>query len=112
MPSLAFVSSMPLFVSLPLPWLACEVGWVVAEFGRQPWVVEGELPTFLAASTLPIQDLWISIGGFVFFYSLLAVIELYLMVKYIRLGPEALFKPSEFGLNKADHPPRSYLGYY
>ncbi len=100
------------FLSLPLPWLACEVGWVVAEFGRQPWVVEGELPTFLAASTLAVQDLWISIGGFVFFYSLLAVIEIFLMVKYIRLGPEALFKPKDFGLNKVEPPLKSSLSYY
>lgn len=100
------------FVSLPLPWVACEVGWVVAEFGRQPWVVAGQLPTFMAASSMAVQDVWLSIGGFVFFYSLLAVVEIYLMVKYIRLGPEALFKPSEFDLKKVEQPPRSSLGYY
>jgi len=99
-------------LSLPLPWLACEVGWVVAEFGRQPWVVEGELPTFLAASSLSTQDLWISIVGFVFFYTVLAVIEIYLMVKYIRLGPEALFKAEEFSLNKIEKTSQSTLGYY
>lgn len=101
-----------IFLSLPLPWLACEVGWVVAEYGRQPWVVEGLLPTFLAASSLAEGDLWISIGGFVFFYTLLAVIEIYLMIKYIRLGPEALFKPEEFALKKVEQAPHSALGYY
>ncbi len=34
--------------SLPLPWLAAELGWFVAEYGRQPWVIDGVLPTFLA----------------------------------------------------------------
>ena len=34
-------------VSLPLPWLAAELGWIVAEDGRQPWTIEGVLPTFL-----------------------------------------------------------------
>ncbi|HSW71316.1 MAG TPA: cytochrome ubiquinol oxidase subunit I, partial [Gammaproteobacteria bacterium] len=91
------------FLSLPLPWLASEVGWIVAEFGRQPWVVEGELPTFLAASSLPLSSLWISISGFIFFYTLLAFIEIYLMVKYIRLGPEALFKEAAFEMKKVEH---------
>src|SRR5690606_2677900 len=35
-------------LAMPLPWIAAEVGWFVAEFGRQPWVIEGVLPTFLA----------------------------------------------------------------
>ncbi len=48
-------------VSLPVPWLAIELGWVVAEYGRQPWVVEGVLPTFYAASGLSITDLAISL---------------------------------------------------
>ncbi|OGT53300.1 MAG: cytochrome d terminal oxidase subunit 1 [Gammaproteobacteria bacterium RIFCSPHIGHO2_12_FULL_42_13] len=82
--------------SLPLPWLAAELGWVVAEYGRQPWVVEGKLPTFLATSTLTSHDIWISIAGFVVFYTLLAIIELFLMTKYIRLGPGALFRPEDF----------------
>lgn len=98
--------------SLPLPWLACEVGWIVAELGRQPWVVEGELPTFLAASSQSIRDVWISIAGFVFFYSLLAVIEVYLMIKYIRLGPEGLFKPQDFNIHKEEKLTSSALGYY
>ena len=38
--------------SLPLPWIAAELGWFVAEVGRQPWVIEGVLPTFLAVSSL------------------------------------------------------------
>ena len=36
--------------SIPLPWLACEVGWFVAEYGRQPWTVQGMLPTHLSTS--------------------------------------------------------------
>ena len=76
------------FLSLPLPWLAAELGWVVAEVGRQPWVIQGILPTFLGTSSLSATDLWISVGGFVFLYTFLACIEVYLMVKYIRLGPE------------------------
>jgi len=75
------------FYSLPLPWIAAEVGWVVAEYGRQPWIIEGVLPTFLAASPIPAANVWISLIGFVLFYTVLLVVDLYLMVKYARIGP-------------------------
>lgn len=82
-------------LSLPLPWIACDVGWFVAEYGRQPWAVSGKLPTFLGTSSLSATDLWISLAGFIIFYSVLAVVELYLMVKYIRLGPDGIAKDKE-----------------
>lgn len=76
------------FLSLPLPWIAAEFGWIVAEVGRQPWIIEGILPTFLGTSSLTAQDLHISLTGFVVLYTFLACVEIFLMVKYIRLGPE------------------------
>jgi cytochrome d ubiquinol oxidase subunit I len=78
------------FYSLPLPWIAAELGWVVAEYGRQPWVVQGVLPTFMGTSSLSGGQVMTSIAGFVLFYTTLAVVELYLMVKYIRLGPDGM----------------------
>lgn len=78
------------FYSLPLPWVAAELGWVVAEYGRQPWAVQGILPTFMGASSVSSPEVMTSIAGFVLFYSILAVVELYLMVKYIRLGPDGM----------------------
>lgn len=86
------------FLSLPLPWVAAEMGWIVAEYGRQPWVVDGLLPTFMGASSLSATDVWISLIGFLIFYSMLAVVEVYLMVKYVRLGPDQLFPPEEFSI--------------
>jgi cytochrome bd ubiquinol oxidase subunit I len=74
--------------SLPLPWIAAELGWVVAEVGRQPWTIDGVLPTYLSVSSVPAWNVWISIGGFVLFYSVLAVVEVYLMVRTIRHGPD------------------------
>ncbi len=74
-------------LALPLPWLAIELGWFVAEHGRQPWVVENILPTSLGVSSLSATDLWISLSGFVIFYTGLAIVETILMVKYIRKGP-------------------------
>lgn len=90
------------FLSLPLPWISTELGWFVAEYGRQPWVIEGILPTFMGVSSLSTTQLYTSISGFIILYSLLAVVELYLMVKYIRLGPEnnkEAVTPAEYGEN-------------
>ena len=74
-------------LSLPLPWVAIELGWVVAEYGRQPWAVEGVLPTFLGVSSVPVATILGSLAGFVLFYSALAVVDLALMVRTIRHGP-------------------------
>jgi cytochrome d ubiquinol oxidase subunit I len=76
--------------TLPLPWLSSELGWFVAEYGRQPWTIDGVLPTFLSASSVSAGTVWTSLLGFVVFYSALAVVELYLMIKYIRIGPAAV----------------------
>ena len=73
---------------LPLPWIASELGWFVAENGRQPWTIDGVLPTFLSASSISAANVWLSLAGFVLFYSVLAIVELFLMTKYVRLGPD------------------------
>jgi cytochrome d ubiquinol oxidase subunit I len=73
---------------LPLPWIAAELGWYVAEVGRQPWVIEGVLPTFLAVSSLSASNVLTTLVGFIVFYSTLLVVEIYLMAKAIRLGPQ------------------------
>ncbi|MGA9032660.1 MAG: cytochrome ubiquinol oxidase subunit I [Sulfuricaulis sp.] len=75
---------------LPLPWIAVECGWIVAEYGRQPWAIGEVLPTFLGTSTLATSDLIFSIAGFVGFYTLLLTADLFLMFKYARLGPSSL----------------------
>ena len=87
--------------SLPLPWIAAEVGWVVAEYGRQPWIIEGVLPTFLASSPIPAFNVWISLCGFVLFYTSLLVIELYLMVKYARIGPTETWEIPDIAARQA-----------
>ena len=75
---------------LPLPWLACELGWFVAEYGRQPWTIYEVLPTHLSVSTLSVGSLYGSLAGFVGFYTVLLVIELFLMLKFARMGPGSL----------------------
>ncbi|GAA0409468.1 cytochrome ubiquinol oxidase subunit I [Cocleimonas flava] len=78
------------FLCLPLPWVAIETGWFVAEYGRQPWAVGEILPTSMAVSSLTYNDVLYSLIGFVVFYTILLVIEVYLMQKFARLGPSSL----------------------
>ncbi len=76
--------------SIPLPWIAAELGWIVAEYGRQPWTISDVLPTFLSTSNLEAGKIYFSLSGFIFFYTFLLIVELYLMFKYARLGPGSL----------------------
>ena len=74
--------------SLPLPWVAIESGWFVAEYGRQPWVIEGVLPTAAAVSSLGASTVLLTIIGFAALYTTLIIIEMSLMIKAIKKGPE------------------------
>ncbi len=75
---------------IPLPWIAVEAGWFVAEYGRQPWAVGEVLPTAVAHSSLSVGDLLFSIIFICGLYTLLLVAELFLMFKFARLGPSSL----------------------
>jgi cytochrome d ubiquinol oxidase subunit I len=76
--------------SMPAPWIAAELGWIVAEYGRQPWSIGEVLPTLLASSTLSTWDLIGSISAIVLLYTAFMIAAAYLMVKYVRLGPSSL----------------------
>lgn len=89
---------------IPLPWIAIEFGWMLAEIGRQPWAVEGVLPTFLAASSLSISQIWTTIIGFTLLYGTLAVIEVRLMIATIRKGPVEHHEP-EMSRGQAGYAP-------
>lgn len=78
------------FMTLPVPWIAAEAGWIVAETGRQPWSIAGILPVNMSTSSLSATDLYFSLSGFIAFYSVLLVIEIFLMLKFVRLGPSSL----------------------
>ncbi len=73
---------------IAVPFLACEAGWLVAEVGRQPWSVYEMLPTWLSASTHSVPYMVFSISGFLLLYTIFAVIEMFLMLHFIRKGPE------------------------
>jgi cytochrome d ubiquinol oxidase subunit I len=79
--------------AIPLPWIAAELGWVVAESGRQPWIIEGVLPTAAAVSSLGASTVLLTICGFVLLYTVLIFIEMGLMLRAIRKGPEPDTEP-------------------
>ncbi|CUX53688.1 MULTISPECIES: cytochrome ubiquinol oxidase subunit I [Rhizobium/Agrobacterium group] len=74
--------------AIPLPWIAAEMGWVVAEFGRQPWIIEGVLPTAAAVSSLSASTVLITLLCFIAIYTVLFIVEMGLMLKAIRKGPD------------------------
>jgi cytochrome d ubiquinol oxidase subunit I len=75
---------------LPAPWIACELGWFIAEYGRQPWTIYGVLPTHLSVSAQSVNSLYGSLAGFIGFYTVLLVVEMFLMIRFARLGPGSL----------------------
>lgn len=70
------------------PWVAIECGWFVAEYGRQPWVIDGILPTAYAASALSVTQLSISLAIYVTLYVTLFIIGTKVMLHAIRKGPD------------------------
>ena len=80
-------------LAIPLPWIAAELGWVLAEVGRQPWVIDGVLPTFLGVSSLSASQVIMTMVGFTLLYGTLAVIEISLMLRAIKAGPGGRILP-------------------
>ena len=88
------LESNPLFLrimlyALPLPYIAAQLGWLVAEVGRQPWIVYGVLRTSDAVSkSVTAAQVWTSLIGFTVFYGMLGLIDIYLLAKYSKKGPD------------------------
>ena len=78
--------------SIPLPYLAAELGWTVTEIGRQPWIVYGMMKTADAASRVAGYQVGLSLAAFVLVYSLLGIACFYLIFKYARKGPEPILR--------------------
>lgn len=93
-----------LVYAIPLPFIACEAGWILAEIGRQPWAIQDILPTFLATSTLSPWDVGLSLICFIGIYTILLLIEMKLMVRAIKLGP-TLTDPEPDGKGYPPLPP-------
>jgi len=73
--------------AIPLPTIAIEAGWTVAEVGRQPWIVNGLMRTKDAVSPVDPSQVAISLAAFIIVYAFLGAIDIYLLVKYAKKGP-------------------------
>ena len=74
--------------AIPLPYLALEAGWMVAEVGRQPWIVYGLMRTSDAVSPIAVSQVGVSLVAFILVYSLLGAVAFYLIAKFAKQGPE------------------------
>jgi cytochrome d ubiquinol oxidase subunit I len=82
--------------AIPLPYLALEAGWMVAEVGRQPWIVYGLMRTSEAVSPVAASQVWVTLAAFILVYSLLGAVAFYLMARFARQGPApAVINPGE-----------------
>jgi cytochrome d ubiquinol oxidase subunit I len=78
-----------LIFAIPLPYLAIQLGWLVAEIGRQPWLVYGVFKTADGVSkSISTGQVAFSLAGFVLVYGVLAAVDGVLLAKFARKGPE------------------------
>lgn len=75
-------------LSIPLVYIAGQAGWIVAEVGRQPWVIEGLLPTKAAVSSVSVAAVQTTFFLFVAIFTLFLAIEIRILIKAIKEGPK------------------------
>lgn len=74
--------------AIPLPYLAIQFGWIVTEFGRQPWLVYGVFKTADGASPVAVSQVAVSLVAFILVYSVLGAAGFYLMFQKAKKGPD------------------------
>ena len=75
--------------TIPLGYVASQVGWIVAEMGRQPWAIQDALPLQAALSGISVQSVQITVFLFAALFTALLIAEIRIMLKQIKKGPEA-----------------------
>ena len=81
-----------MLLSIPLPYIACELGWMVTEVGRQPWIVYGLMKTSDAVSPIATSQVLTTLIAFIVLYGLLGVTGFYLIAKNALKGPENMIE--------------------
>ena len=74
---------------IPLAYIASESGWLVAEFGRQPWTIQDMLPTWAAVSDLQSGSVMITFFLFLLLFTTMLAVEINILLKQIKKGPES-----------------------
>jgi cytochrome bd ubiquinol oxidase subunit I len=75
-------------LSIPLPYIAGQAGWILAEAGRQPWVIQDYLPTLAAVSQISTSAVKVTFWLFAVLFTVLLIAEIKIMTKQIKLGPK------------------------
>jgi cytochrome d ubiquinol oxidase subunit I len=73
---------------VPLAYIASESGWLVAEFGRQPWTIQDMLPTWAAVSNLNASSVALTFFLFLVHFTLMLAVEINILLKQIKKGPD------------------------
>ena len=73
---------------IPLAYIASESGWLVAQFGRQPWTIQDMLPTWAAVSDLHSSSVMITFFLFLILFTTMLAVEINILLKQIKKGPE------------------------
>ncbi len=76
--------------TIPLAYIAQEAGWIVAEVGRQPWVIQDLMPTIAAVSKISSSNVVITFFAFLIVFTALLIAEIKIMLTQIKSGPESL----------------------
>ncbi|MEK6200861.1 MAG: cytochrome ubiquinol oxidase subunit I [Desulfobulbaceae bacterium] len=71
-----------------LGMLASQMGWVVAEVGRQPWAIQGLMPVKVATTNIAVGNVQATFFMFLGLFTLLLIAEIKIMLKQISIGPE------------------------
>jgi cytochrome d ubiquinol oxidase subunit I len=74
--------------SILLPYVAGELGWVLAEMGRQPWIIQDLMPVSAAVSQLSSGSVITTFVLFAVLFTLLLVAEVSIMIRQIKIGPK------------------------
>jgi cytochrome bd ubiquinol oxidase subunit I len=74
--------------SIPLPYFASELGWILTEMGRQPWIIQDLMPVPIAVSNISAGSVQITFWLFTFLFTALMIAEISIMIKQIKTGPK------------------------
>jgi cytochrome d ubiquinol oxidase subunit I len=75
-------------IAMPFPYIAGELGWIVAELGRQPWIIQDLMPVSTAVSNIGAGSVMATFFIFAALFTTLLIAEVSIMVKQVKIGPK------------------------
>ena len=75
-------------ILVPCVYIASESGWLVAEFGRQPWTIQDMMPTWIAVSDINSGSVMLTFFLFLLLFTTMLIVEISILIKQIKKGPD------------------------